>query len=222
MWSERFQDVYFSREDGLAESRHVFLDGNDLPAAWKDKPLFRIGETGFGTGLNFLAAWKMFAQTASPGQALSFHSVEKHPLLRSEIEAALLPWKEDLGDFLQSFLALYPENPKENLIEILPSPNVRLRILIGDASEEIPHFDSPMDSWFLDGFTPSKNPDMWSEPVFSALAERSRPGTTLGTFTVAGFVRRGLEQAGFSVEKTRGYGKKKDMLRGVFKETPQA
>lgn len=205
--SKDFDDVYFSVENGLAETRHVFLDGNNLPAAWEGQELFSIGENGFGTGLNFLATWLLFEEMSDPGQRLHFTSFEQYPLSVSELEAALSPFSEEIGGLMEVYLSQYPN---------IETPNVKLTFIEGDVNEQLPKFDAVMDCWFLDGFTPSKNPEMWTDIVFENMARCSRKGTTLASFTAAGFVRRGLQEAGFEIEKREGYARKRDMTVGYM------
>ena len=217
--SDKFDDVYFSTDDGMAETHHVFLNGNNLPKAWNDKARFTIAETGFGTGLNFLCAWKLFDETAKAGQKLHFISVEKYPLSKDDIRDALAQWQDDLGNRIDRFLDLYPIRvPGPHQIHI--ADNVTLTIWFGDVADCIPEWQTPIDSWFLDGFTPTKNPDMWSESLFENMARLSHSDTTLATFTAAGFVRRGLETAGFDIQKTKGFGHKRDMVVGRYNGKP--
>jgi tRNA 5-methylaminomethyl-2-thiouridine biosynthesis bifunctional protein len=211
--SEHFDDVYFSAEDGLEETRHVFLDGNDLPAGWQDRPRFVIAETGFGTGLNFLAAWKLFEETAGPGRHLEFVSFEKYPLDGQEIQLYLQPWAVEFKDFLPVLRDKYPLLVP-GFHKVLLSPRVTLTVVFDDVNAALPQLESPVDAWFLDGFKPSTNPDMWSATVFREMARLSHPGTRFATFTVAAAVRRGLEAAGFEIRKAPGFGRKRDMLTG--------
>lgn len=203
--SKEFDDVYFSAEDGLAETRHVFLDGNGLADAWLGQDHFTICETGFGTGLNFLAVWKRFEETAAADQSLHFISFEKYPLEISEIEAALQPFADEFTAQMPVYLEQHPN---------IETARVKLTLIIGDVNEELPKLEMPVDAWFLDGFKPSSNPEMWSETVFENMARLSHSGTTLATFTAAGFVRRGLQAAGFEIEKVPGYGRKREMVIG--------
>ena len=216
--SKEFDDVYFSAEDGLAETHHVFLKGNDLPAAWQGvegkSDRFVIGETGFGTGLNFLAAWKLFEETADEGQSLEFISFEKYPLSVEEIADALEPWRGEFDGRLERMLALYPLRvPGSHRVQM--SARVGLTLIIDDVNEGMAQLDTREDAWFLDGFNPAKNPQMWSEEVFLQMARLSASGASFATFTAAGFVKRGLAAAGFDVEKTDGFGRKRHMLVGV-------
>jgi len=214
--SKEFDDLYFSAEDGLAETRHVFLDGNGLPAAWEGKSRFTICETGFGTGLNFLAVWKLFSEHRRPNQVLHFISFEKYPLDKAAIRGALDPFftGED-ARYLAALCTAYPEAPHGATI-LSFDHNVTLHLLFGDVNDEILNLESSVDAWFLDGFKPSTNPDMWSETLFYNMARLSHTGTTLATFTAAGFVRRGLGAAGFTVQKVKGFGHKRDMTVGIL------
>lgn len=213
--SAQFDDVYFSADGGLAETHHVFMQGNDLPARWAGLKQVTIAETGFGTGLNFLVAWKVFEETATADQRLDFVSVEKFPLSSMEIRAALAHWRDAIGDYLDRFLDLYPIRvPGPHKLYI--SDRVTLTIWFGDVADVLPEWDFSVDAWFLDGFTPAKNPEMWTPHLYAQMARLSHPQTTYATFTAAGDVRRGLEMAGFSVEKIKGFGRKRDMIRGRF------
>lgn len=217
--SRQFDDVYFSADDGMAETRHVFMNGNDLPAAWADVRRFTIAETGFGTGLNFLSAWKLFEATAKPHQSIEFISVEKYPLSKAEIAGALQLWAKDLSPYRERYLELYPLRVP-GVHRIRMSGRVSLALWIGDIADILPQWrDLSVDAWFLDGFTPAKKPQMWTPDVFAAMARLSHSRTSYASFTAAGDVRRGLEAAGFTVEKVKGFGRKRDMIRGRFTGT---
>ncbi|MFP4097614.1 MAG: tRNA (5-methylaminomethyl-2-thiouridine)(34)-methyltransferase MnmD [Alphaproteobacteria bacterium] len=204
--SEHFDDVYFSVQDGLAETRHVFLAGNGLPALWRGRDVFTVCETGFGTGLNFLALlhlWRHEPQSLRPSR-LRFISFEKYPVAPELVRRYLSGW-EELGVELEMLLA-----------HDFPS-GVELKVLIGDVNDLMPQLDAQVDCWFLDGFKPSSNPDMWSETVFENMARLSHPEARFATFTAAGFVRRGLQAVGFEVAKVPGYGRKREMAVGLYK-----
>ncbi|MGB1465624.1 MAG: bifunctional tRNA (5-methylaminomethyl-2-thiouridine)(34)-methyltransferase MnmD/FAD-dependent 5-carboxymethylaminomethyl-2-thiouridine(34) oxidoreductase MnmC [Alcanivorax nanhaiticus] len=212
-----YDDPYFSRQDGMAESRYVFLDGNRLSerfAGLQADQYFVIGETGFGTGLNCLLAAQQFLATAPTGAHLHLVSVEKHPLRHDDLRTALTHWPE-LAELAAALLAEYPA-PTPGLHRLQLHHSISLTLLYGEAEQLWPLFNHPVDAWFLDGFAPSCNPDMWQPALFSQLARLSRPGTTLATFTAAGFVRRGLQEAGFGMEKRNGFGHKRHMLTGTF------
>jgi len=208
-----FDDIYFSG-DGLAETEHVFLGGNDLPARWKTAVRFSIGELGFGTGLNFLAAWYCRRRADKPdGARLDFFSVEGFPLARADLERAHEAWPE-LRALSNRLLAAWPPpHPGFHRIEI--DECVTLTLFFGDALAGLSQAEGAMDAWFLDGFSPAKNPDMWSTELLSEVGRLSRRGTTFATFTVAGDVRRALQAAGFEIEKRPGYGRKREMLAGT-------
>lgn len=216
----KYGDVYFSAEDGLAETRHVFLEGNRLAerfAAMKPGACFTIGETGFGTGLNFLAAWRLFEQVAPQDARLDFVSVEGLPLSRETMDRALSPWAE-LGAYRGSLLEQWgPILPGMQRLRFA-NGRVRLTLLVGPVDEALPSIDASVDAWFLDGFAPSRNPEMWSDAVFSEIARLSAHQATLATYTAAGFVRRGLDAAGFDIEKRPGFGTKRDMTVGDYRE----
>lgn len=209
--SKEFGDVYFSAKDGFAETRHVFIEGNNLPARWAGKENFVIAETGFGTGLNFLTTLQLFEEVAKIEQRLDFISFEKFPLSVDEIRQALMPW--DFGKNLETLLQNYPLRI-EGFHKITLNDNVTLMLIFGDVNETILEVRTPVDFWFLDGFKPSANPEMWSQTVFENMERLSSSGTTFATFTAAGFVKRSLQEAGFEVRKVKGFGTKRDMLVG--------
>ncbi len=213
--SEQFDDVYFSAKDGAAETEHVFLNGNNLPEAWQGKVRFCIGETGFGTGLNFLLAWEAFERTADAGAFLDFVSVEKYPLEADAIRKGLSPWAERLAPYLDKMLAQYPMNVP-GFHRVVFDNRVALTLVFGDANEVLPEIEGSVDAWFLDGFTPKRNPDMWTGTVFKEMARLSHKDTTFATFTASGVVKRGLREVGFFVKKRKGFGWKADMLAGYF------
>ena len=222
-YSERYGDVYFSADSGLEETRHVFLQGNDLArrfAALQAGESFCIGETGLGTGLNFLCTWQLFEQCAPAGASLDFFSVEKFPLDDDELRAALALWPE---------LAAQAATLRARWRRRVPGWNrwsfadgrVRLTLAIEEVADAVLQLpEAAVDAWFLDGFSPAKNPEMWSEAVLSGVARASREDATLATYTCAGWVRRGLQQAGFTVERVPGFGRKREMVRGQFSSNP--
>ncbi|MGQ4655476.1 MULTISPECIES: bifunctional tRNA (5-methylaminomethyl-2-thiouridine)(34)-methyltransferase MnmD/FAD-dependent 5-carboxymethylaminomethyl-2-thiouridine(34) oxidoreductase MnmC [Aeromonas] len=220
--SSDFGDVYFSNDNGLSETRYVFLQQNQLPARFShhDGDTFVIGETGFGTGLNFLATMKAFLeQTSQSGNALRLHfiSFEKYPLTRDDLRKALDAWPE-LAHFSQDLVKQWPL-PVSGCHRLhFASGRIRLDLWFGDIKDmlpQVPHqADGLVDAWYLDGFSPAKNPEMWTQALFDGLARLARPSATLSTFTCAGFVRRGLIAAGFAMKKVKGHGSKREMLAG--------
>ena len=200
--STRFDDPYFSLNDGLAESRHVFLAGNDLPA--RLTPGFHVAELGFGTGLNLLA---LALITATP---IRFTSFEAFPLSAAEIARALdhFPEARAIAD---PFLAAWQAGETSFSLG-----QISARIIIGDARETLAAWDGRADAWFLDGFSPAKNPELWSPEVMAEVARHTAPGGTFATYTAAGHVRRSLAEAGFQVERRAGHGKKRHMTAGYL------
>ncbi|HLT05392.1 MAG TPA: bifunctional tRNA (5-methylaminomethyl-2-thiouridine)(34)-methyltransferase MnmD/FAD-dependent 5-carboxymethylaminomethyl-2-thiouridine(34) oxidoreductase MnmC [Pseudomonas sp.] len=222
--SRQFGDVYFSRASGLEETRHVFLQHNRIAercAALPADGRLVIGETGFGTGLNFLCAWQAFADHAPAEARLHFVSVEKFPLAADDLRRALALWPE-LEAFSAPLLAQYVGIQPGFQRLLFDGGRVVLTLLVGDALECLPQLDARVDAWFLDGFAPAKNPRMWTPELFAQLARLSAPGATLATFTSAGAVRRGLIEAGFRMERVKGFGHKREMLAGGFAGVPAA
>ncbi|CCG87873.1 bifunctional tRNA (5-methylaminomethyl-2-thiouridine)(34)-methyltransferase MnmD/FAD-dependent 5-carboxymethylaminomethyl-2-thiouridine(34) oxidoreductase MnmC [Erwinia piriflorinigrans] len=234
-WNERgtpvsraFDDVYFSNQNGLKETLHVFLAGNGLPDRFSTHPrsLFVAAETGFGTGLNFLALWQAFndfhqQQPDAPLQRLHFISCEKFPLSASDLAAAHASWPE-LASLAHQLHQQWPVALPGCHRLLLDGGRVTLDLWFGDVNQLIRTFDDTMDrqvdAWLLDGFAPAKNPEMWTAELFDCMARLARPGATLATFTAAGFVRRGLQQAGFEMSKRKGFGEKREMLTGRLPE----
>lgn len=217
-FSTRFDDVYFSRESGLEETRHVFLQHNQLESRWSALPAggsFCIGETGFGTGLNFLCAWQWWDRLAPADARLHYVSCEKYPLSRNDLQRALALWPE-LGPWAEQLLARYTDLAPGWQHFSLAGGRVTLTLLIGDVLDTLPLLDARVDAWFLDGFAPARNPDMWQPALYDQLARLCAPGATLATFTSVGAVRRGLQEAGFAMHKVKGFGRKREMLRGEF------
>ncbi|MGL4315590.1 MAG: bifunctional tRNA (5-methylaminomethyl-2-thiouridine)(34)-methyltransferase MnmD/FAD-dependent 5-carboxymethylaminomethyl-2-thiouridine(34) oxidoreductase MnmC [Pseudomonas sp.] len=216
--SRQFDDVYFSREDGLGETRHVFLDGNALTTRCAALPAggrLVIGETGFGTGTNFLCAWQLFEQQAPADAQLHFVSVEKYPLTRADLERSLALWPELTpwsAQLLEQYVAIHPGFQRL----LLDGGRVVLTLLIGDAQEQLSLLDGQIDVWFLDGFAPAKNLDMWNPALFQQLARLSAPQASIATFASTGFVRRALNEAGFAMRRVPGYGKKWENLSGRY------
>ncbi|MGQ9427537.1 bifunctional tRNA (5-methylaminomethyl-2-thiouridine)(34)-methyltransferase MnmD/FAD-dependent 5-carboxymethylaminomethyl-2-thiouridine(34) oxidoreductase MnmC [Gilvimarinus sp. F26214L] len=234
--STQHDDVYFSRHNGLEETRYVFLQQNRLQERWQEEPsrsTFFIGETGFGSGLNFLAAWQLWEQCAPPDRQLHFVSVENQPLLRRDLARALAMWPE-LAQYRTRLLELYPERLLTGFHPFsFSGGRVKLTLIVADAANGLQQllasdhplhrkpFHRGMDAWFLDGFAPARNPRMWTPELFEALASLSHSETSLATFTAAGVVRRGLAEAGFQVEKRPGFGHKREMIAARFTGRPQ-
>ncbi|KPC32983.1 tRNA 5-methylaminomethyl-2-thiouridine biosynthesis bifunctional protein MnmC [Pseudomonas syringae pv. cilantro] len=221
--SRDFSDVYFSTESGLDETRHVFLVQNDLRRRFTELPVggrLIIGETGFGTGLNFLCAWQLFDECAPAGARLHFVSVEKYPLSRADLQRALGLWPE-LSTFARQLLDQYVAIHEGFQRLLFDDGRVSLTLLVGDALQLLPQLDGPIDAWFLDGFAPAKNPEMWTPELFAELARLSTPSTTIGTFTSTGWVRRSLNAAGFKMKRVPGIGHKWEVLRGAFIGWPE-
>lgn len=219
-YSTRFEDVYFSRESGLDETRHVFLRHNQLQQRWASLShhRFTIAETGFGTGLNFLCAWQLWRKTAPRDARLHFISVERYPLTHGEMEQALALWPELTGE-VHELLAQYRMlSPGWHRLWF-DEGKVCLTLIIGDALECLPLVHAQVDAWFLDGFAPARNPEMWQPALFDQMARLSSRDATFATFTSAGAVKRGLQQAGFEVQKVAGYGRKREMLCGEYRPT---
>jgi tRNA U34 5-methylaminomethyl-2-thiouridine-forming methyltransferase MnmC len=196
--STRFDDPYFSLDDGLAETRHTFLAGNDLPARFT--PGFQVAELGFGTGLNMLAT-----ALAAPVGPIRFTSFEAFPMSADEIARALAAFPEAeviAGPFLSAWAR------GETRFTLGP---LEVEVIVGDARATLPAWPGTADAWYLDGFSPAKNPELWGDALLRAVADHTAATGSAASYTAAGFVRRGLEAAGFTVERRPGYGRKRHM-----------
>ncbi|WP_114417218.1 bifunctional tRNA (5-methylaminomethyl-2-thiouridine)(34)-methyltransferase MnmD/FAD-dependent 5-carboxymethylaminomethyl-2-thiouridine(34) oxidoreductase MnmC [Marinospirillum perlucidum] len=216
-----FEDVYFSRDQGPAETRYVFLEQNHLGERWQnweEKRAFVIGETGFGTGLNLLVAMQEFLNQAPPQARLHWITTELYPLQPQDLRLAHSHWPE-LAQLSQNLQDHYPL-PIAGFHRLHIHPRITLDLLLGDAAENLSALAGKVDAWCLDGFAPGKNPGMWTPELFQALARASHDQTTFATFTCAGPVKRGLKEAGFELEKVPGYGRKREMLRGRYQGQP--
>ena len=217
-----FDDVYFTRISGVKESRYVFVEQNDLPERFTAMPehgVFTIGETGFGSGLNFLCAWHCFIHHAPDSARLHFISVEKFPVTASDITQALALWPE-LAILAQQLIAQYPGCIPGFHRRSFAKGRIQLTLVIDDVDNALPELACAIDAWFLDGFAPSKNPQMWQPQLFHDMTQISAPHATYATFTVAQMVRKGIDAAGLSMSKVTGFGKKREMIRGMV--TPNA
>ena len=212
--STLYDDIYFSKDSGLLETNHVFLDGNNLPQRWSDiTGSFHIIETGFGTGLNFFAAWKLLCEQTN-NINLHYTSIEKHPLSINDIRQAISLWPE-MDHFIEEFFLQYPFNFHGESALLLNNDKIHLNLLWGDVNNILPSINNQADAWFLDGFSPQKNPDMWNDILYAEMARLTNAGGTFATFTSSGNVRRGLQKNGFTVTKASGFGKKRHILVGV-------
>ena len=204
--SRQFDDPYYSLENGVAETQHVFLAGNDLPDRFCDG--FHIAELGFGTGLNFLvtlAAWRK----AGVAGRLRFTSFEAFPMAMDDLRKALSHFE---GLPTEVFAA-----HDGKLAAQIEGEDFDLQVVEGDARETLAQWGGGADAWFLDGFSPAKNPELWGDDLMMQVGKHTNTGGTFATYTAAGFVRRALDSAGFELERVPGFGRKRHMTRGVLR-----
>ncbi len=216
-YSREFGDHFYCRSDGRLECGHVFLDGNGLPGRWENAENFTIGELGFGTGLNFCETWRRWSETAPAGANLHFVSFERFPMARYEIERALSRWPEIERERL-ALVSRWPEETPERDLTLNFGGRVKLTVVRGAALERLRGCGIVFDAWYLDGFAPSRNPDMWSEELMRQVYDHTAPNGRFSTYAAAGFVRRNLIAAGFVVERREGFAGKREMLCGFRPE----
>lgn len=221
--SPAFEDVYFSPINGLAETNYVFLNGNKLEQRFKTLKTgqtFTIIETGFGTGLNLLMVLKMWHEIAPQSTQLHFISTEKFPVTLEDMQKTHAHFGHEVAPYSQylqnKYLELVQNNDTSITIELGESKQVTVTLLLGDVCASLETLEQKADAWFLDGFSPLKNPEMWNEKLYNLMYKASHKGTTLATFSAASHVRHGLENAGFIIERTKGFAYKKHMTIGYI------
>ena len=226
-YSESFGDIYHARDGGLEQSRFVFLAGNDLPQRWRGRAQFTILETGFGLGLNFLASWAAWRADPQRCARLHFVSVELHPFSPADLAMLQARWPE-LAPLAAQLQARWPSlTPGMHRLQ-LDDGQVVLTLLLGDARTLLPKLACRADAFFLDGFSPGRNPELWSSTLLQALGGLAAPGATLATWSVSGTVRHALAAAGFECAKAPGFAGKREMLRARYpgedasRDTPAA
>ncbi|MCM1960942.1 FAD-dependent 5-carboxymethylaminomethyl-2-thiouridine(34) oxidoreductase MnmC [Acinetobacter modestus] len=219
--SKQFGDVYFSKDNGLLETRHVFLNGNDLTerlSQLHDYQYFCVGETGFGTGLNILTLWQLWQQVRLDNHShLHVVSVEKFPLNKADLIRALNVWTE-LKPLAEKLIQQYPLPIAGCHRLSFPEERFSIDLWLGDAQDIFPTIPKTqaVNAWFLDGFAPSCNPDMWQANVLDHMVRLSDFGTTFASFSVAGILKRGLKQHGIQISRPRGFGHKREMLKAIW------
>ena len=206
--SDKFEDSYYSLENGLHEANYVFIDGNSLPNRLSHG--FQVAELGFGTGLNFLATCAAWNKTSKTGK-FNFVSFEGYPISNLDMRKAHLLFPE-LSEYAEILQTRWDEIIEGNLVDF---GFVNLKVFIGDVSKTLKVFNSKVDCWYLDGFAPSKNPEMWADNILQMVALKTKPGGSFSTYTAAGHVRRTLEKVGFKVTRKKGFSKKRHMIHGT-------
>lgn len=224
--SANFEDGYFGSADALGECQHVFIEGSDLQHRLADLHTARmtIAELGFGTGVNFLATWEAFETWAAPAARLHYISVERHPLRIADASRALAPFAEHFSPNSEALIACLPP-PLEGIHRrLLAGGRVILDLYFAEAHTalaDLASWEEPrVDSWYLDGFAPARNPEMWSDELFDLMARCSTQRARIASYSCAGHVRRGLERAGFAVQRRPGFGRKRECLSGHLEASP--
>ncbi|MEW6413957.1 MAG: bifunctional tRNA (5-methylaminomethyl-2-thiouridine)(34)-methyltransferase MnmD/FAD-dependent 5-carboxymethylaminomethyl-2-thiouridine(34) oxidoreductase MnmC [Pseudomonadota bacterium] len=218
-YSAAYGDIYHSADGGAGQARHVFLEGCGLPQAWAGRAVFVVLETGFGTGLNFLTTWAAWREDPARCTRLHFISAEKHPFSADDLARLHAQWP-GFAPLAAELRAAWPMALPGFHRIALDGGRVQLTLMLGDAAATVPQLDAGVDAFYLDGFAPGRNPDLWQRDLFAALGRCARPGARAATYSVAAPVRDALAQAGFACEKRPGYGRKRHCLAARFSGTP--
>jgi len=212
--SAAFDDIYFNPADGIGESRYVFLDGISVPEVWSGRENFHVTELGFGTGLNFLLTLDAWQKSTPTDAHLTYTGIDLYPLEKTELKKIYPAWPE-LQRSAQQLLDVYP-GTTAGMHVVYPAANVTLMLLWGEVLDMLRAMRQLQDAWYLDGFAPKKNPDMWRDELYPELARLSAPGAQVATFTAAGMVKRGLENNNFAVAKTKGFAQKRERITAHY------
>jgi tRNA 5-methylaminomethyl-2-thiouridine biosynthesis bifunctional protein len=217
-FSPRHDDIYHSAVGGLAQAQFVFLQGNGLPERWHGRRIFTVLETGFGMGINFLMTWAAWRADPRRCERLHFVSIEKHPFTRADLLAAYNATvsEESIAALGRTLVEAWPMLvPGTHRLEF-EGGRVTLTLVFGDAVQTLPTLWLSADAFYLDGFAPAKNPELWTPAIFRSMARLAAEGATFATYTSAGDVKRALTQNGFEYRKVEGFGWKRAMLQGHF------
>lgn len=210
--SSVFDDTFYTRNGGQAETAYVFINGNGLPSRWASAANFSIAELGFGTGLNFLETWRQWIAERSPLQQLVFTSFEAYPIGADDMARALAPWTT-LTPLSEALVSRWRNPPTLSALWQMDE-QTGLQIVSGKAEITVAHWDGLADAWYLDGFSPAKNPDMWGPHLMQQVHDHTAANGSFATYTAAAQVRRNLKAAGFAVTKRKGFAGKREMLSG--------
>lgn len=213
-----FNDIYYNTIDGIEEANYVFLQGNNISNRLANSNIHTIAETGFGTGLNFLNTVQVFQDNTTSENRLHFISAEKFPLDKSVLQKIYKEWPQ-FKEITDQVLSQYPPQVAGFHRISLLEGKIQLTLMLGDATDCLSKLVASVDAWYLDGFSPSKNPDMWTPELFKEVAAHSIPKqTTLATFTSASKIRNSLQVVGFDIQKRSGFGMKREIVSGLFNE----
>ena len=218
-YSALYGDIYHSADGAVGQAHHVFLQGCGLPQAWSEQPSFVVLETGFGTGLNFLATWTAWRDDPARSDRLHFLSVEKHPFTANDLSSLHAAWPE-FSARSQELIAHWPMLTPGFHRLAFDDGRVILTLMLGDATDCLSQLEATVEAIYLDGFAPDRNADMWQPALFRQLARVAKPGARLASYTVAASVRAGLAEAGFACEKREGFGQKRNCLSARFNDRP--
>lgn len=210
--SSVFDDTFYTRGDGQAETAYVFMDGNGLPERWTRAASFSIAELGFGTGLNFLETWRCWIAARSATQHLLFTSFEAYPISADDMARALAPW-DNLGSLSDALIDRW-RDPAPLPGQWQMDEQTMLQVIPGEAQQAVADWEGLADAWYLDGFSPASNPDMWSPALLQQVFDHTTRTGSFATYTAAAWVRRNLQAAGFTVSKRKGFAGKREMMFG--------
>ncbi len=209
-----FDDIYFNPDDGIGESRYVFLSGIGVPDVWQGMGSYHITELGFGTGLNFCLTLGEWLRTAKPNEHLTYTGIDMYPLDIETLRRAGAAWPELKAEY-EMLTSVYP-GTAAGMTVVYPAPNVTLMLLWGEVMEMLGAMRRRQNAWYLDGFAPQKNPQMWRDEIYAEMKRLSVPGARVATFTAAGMVKRGLTNNGFQVIKTKGFAQKRERITASY------
>jgi tRNA 5-methylaminomethyl-2-thiouridine biosynthesis bifunctional protein len=218
IYSPHYDDIYHSAVGSLAQAEYVFLKGNALPERWRGQPGFTVFETGFGMGINFLMTWRAWLDDPARAERLHFVSIEKHPLSSEDLRRAyaLILDQPPVAALAQRLIDAWPDLVAGSHRLEFEDGNVALTLIFDDAAHALPALDLAVDAFYLDGFAPAKNPELWSPHVFASLARLAKSDASFATYTSSGDVKRALRGAGFEYRKVEGFGWKRAMLVGKY------
>lgn len=207
-----FDDFYFNSKDGINESKFVYSEAFE----WSRNDNFIIAESGFGIGLNFFLTLQRFLKDENRPKNLFYVSIEGFYIEKDKLREIYkkLGFYEEFKEFLEPFLQFYPKAKKGYYRFYFQ--NCFLDLVFDDISV-LKQLEFDADIWFLDGFSPSKNSEMFDENFVREVARLSKIGTQICTFSASSILQKNLKNNGFIIQKTKGF-KKREMIKAFLEE----